>query len=66
MVRHSAPDKIKMKQSFSRLSKQEKKGIGTRLDQRNGFRSSLEKLAIRFAKPDHPVFTEKTYAQNIV
>jgi hypothetical protein len=59
MVRHSAPDKIKMKQSFSRLSKQEKKGIGTRLDQRNGFRSSLE-------KPDHPVFTEKTYAQNIV
>jgi hypothetical protein len=59
MVQHSAPDKIKMKQGFRRLSKQDKKGIGTRLDQRNGFRSSLE-------NPDHPVFTEKIYAQNIV
>jgi hypothetical protein len=59
MVRHSASDKIKMKQGFRRLSKQDKKGIGIRLDQRNGFRSSLE-------KSDHPVFTEKIYAQNIV
>jgi hypothetical protein len=59
MVRHSAHDKIKMKQGIRRLSKQDKKGIGTRLDPRNGFRSSLKKL-------DHPVFTEKTYAQNIV
>jgi hypothetical protein len=48
MVQHSAPDKIKMKQGFRRLSKQDKKGIGTRLDQRNGFRSSLEKT-------NHPV-----------
>jgi hypothetical protein len=55
MVYHSTPDKIKMKQGFMRLSKQDKKGIGTRLDQRNGFMSSLKKL-------DHPIFTEKTYA----
>jgi hypothetical protein len=48
-----------MKHDFRRLPKQEKKGIGTRLDQRNGFRSSLK-------KPDHPVFTEEIYAQNIV
>jgi hypothetical protein len=48
MVRHSAPDKIKMKQGCMRLSKQDKKGIETRLDQRNGFMSSLE-------KPDHQV-----------
>jgi hypothetical protein len=59
MVRQSAPDKIKMKQGFRRLLKQDKKGIGTRLDQRNEFRSSLE-------KQDHLVYTEKTYAQNIV
>jgi hypothetical protein len=59
MVGHSAPDNIKMKQGFRRLLKQDKKGIGTRLDQRNGFRSSLEKL-------DHLVFIEKTYAQNII
>jgi hypothetical protein len=43
MVYHSTPDKIKMKQGFMRLSKQDKKGIGTRLDQRNGFMSSLKK-----------------------
>jgi hypothetical protein len=55
MVWHSAPDKIKMKQGFRRLSKQDKKDIVTRLDQRNGSRSSLK-------KPDYPVFTEKTYA----
>jgi hypothetical protein len=48
-----------MKQGFRRLSKQDKKGIGTRLDQRNGFRSSLKKTG-----PSD--FTEKTYAQNIV
>jgi hypothetical protein len=59
IVRHSAPNKIKMKQGFRRLSKQDKKAIGTRLDQRNGFRSSLE-------EPDHPVYSDKTYAQNIV
>jgi hypothetical protein len=59
MVSHSAPDKIKMKQGFRRQLKQDKKVIGTTLDQRNIFSSSLE-------KPDHPVFTEKTYAQNIV
>jgi hypothetical protein len=59
MVQHSAPDKIKLKQDFRRLLKQDKKDIGTRLDQRSEFRSSLEKL-------DHPIFTEKTYAQNIV
>jgi hypothetical protein len=58
MVRHSTPDKIKMKQGFRRLSKQDKKGIEIRLDQRNEF-SSLE-------KPGHPIFIEKTYVQNIV
>jgi hypothetical protein len=59
MVQHSAPDKIKMKQGFRKMSKQDKNGIGTRLDQRNGFRSSLK-------KSDHLGFIEKTYAQNII
>jgi hypothetical protein len=49
MVRHSAPDKIKMKQGFRRLSKQDKKDIEIRLNQRNRFRSSLE-------KSDYPVY----------
>jgi hypothetical protein len=58
MIQHSAPEKIKMKQGFMRLLKQDKKDIGTRLD-KNGSRSPLE-------KPDHPVFIEKTYAQSII
>jgi hypothetical protein len=44
MVRYSAPDKIKMNQCFRRPSKQDKKDIRTRLDQKNGYMSSLEKL----------------------
>jgi hypothetical protein len=61
MVQHSAPDKIKMKQGFRKLSKQDKKDIGTRLDQKNGYRSSLEKTessglpnqTVRFSQRKH-------------
>jgi hypothetical protein len=47
-----------MKMKLMRQLKHDKKDIGTRLDQKIRYRSSIEKLK-------HSVLIEKTYAQNI-
>jgi hypothetical protein len=54
-----------MEMNLRRQLKHDKKDIGTRLDQKNRYMSSLKNQNIQFAKPDSSVFTEKTYAQII-
>jgi hypothetical protein len=49
MIQHSAPEKIKMKQDFRRLSKQDKKDIGTRLDQKMDLRVLWKNQTIQFS-----------------
>jgi hypothetical protein len=54
-----------MKQGFRRLSKQDKKDIGTRLDQKKGYRSSLEKLDHSICQTGQSGFQREKCAQNI-
>jgi hypothetical protein len=43
---------------------QDRRAIGARLDQKTDTGVLWKNRIIRFAKPDSPVFIEKTYAQN--
>jgi hypothetical protein len=59
----SCQDRMEIK--LRRQLKHDKKDIGTRLDQKNRYRSSLKKLDPPVYQIGVSVFIEKTYAQNI-